>query len=459
MPNKEKISVITLGCSKNTVDSERLMSQLKLNKFKLIEDPNKADSVVINTCGFIDAAKEESINTILSAVELKKKGKIKKVVVAGCLSERYMNELSKEIPEVDSFFGTEKYDEILSAFGGNLKEELLGERELTTPKHYAYLKISEGCDNPCSFCAIPLMRGTHKSKPIEKLIEETQLLALKGVKELIIIGQDTTDYGKDIYGKRNIAELLNRLSEINGIEWIRLLYAYPSHFPEELIDVIASSKKICKYIDIPLQHISDSVLKSMRRGITKRRTKELLYKLREKIPNLTLRTTFIVGYPAEKDNEFDELCNFVKEFEFDRFGVFSYSVEENTPSFILNDPVPTEVKEERKAALMEIQKEISLKKNRSFIGKKMKVLIDRIENENFIGRTERDAPEVDGEVIINETVKSLVPKQSLGMRNNRKNDHKSYIENTSIVVGNFYCVEIYDCNEYDLFGKLKVKEE
>ncbi len=426
--NEQKISVITLGCSKNTVDSERLMKQLKLNKFDLIDDPNKADSVVINTCGFIDAAKEESINTILSAIELKKKGKIKKVVVSGCLSERYLEDLRKEIPEVDAYFGTEAYEGIVREFGGNLKYELLGERTLTTPKHFAYLKISEGCDNPCSFCAIPIMRGLHKTKPMEELLAEASSLANQGVKELVLIGQDTTDYGIDLYGKRNLAELMNKLSNIDGIEWIRLLYVYPSHFPIDLIDEIANNPKICKYIDIPLQHISDNVLKSMRRGITQRRTKELLYTLKEKIPSLTLRTTFIVGYPNETEKEFNELCNFVRDIKFDRFGVFNYSVEENTPSFLLGDPISQEIKEERKAILMEIQKEISQEKNNSFVGKKMKVIVDGIEGDFYVARSERDAPEVDGEVLI-------------------KVDGK-------IEIGRFYDVDIYDCNEYDLFGKL-----
>jgi ribosomal protein S12 methylthiotransferase len=429
MPNKQKISVITLGCSKNTVDSERLMSQLKLNKFDLTDNPEAADSVVINTCGFIDAAKEESINTILSAIELKKQGKIKKVVVAGCLSERYMNDLRKEIPEVDAYFGTEAYGGIVEEFGGDLKYELLGERIITTPNHYAYLKISEGCDNPCSFCAIPLMRGLHKSKSIDDLLKETNALAKQGVKELNIIGQDTTDYGKELYDKRNVSELFRKISAVEGIEWIRLLYAYPSHFPEDLIKEIASNPKMCKYIDIPLQHISDNVLKSMRRGITQRRTKELLYKLKEEIPGLTLRTTFIVGYPNETEKEFKELCEFIKDIKFDRFGVFNYSVEENTPSFILGDPVPQEVKEERKAELMEIQKEISQSKNEEMIGKKIKVIIDCKEGDFYIGRSERDAPEVDGEVLI---------------------DAKNVLLNT----GEFYSAEIYDCNEYDLFAKL-----
>ena len=428
MPSKPKISVITLGCSKNTVDSERLMNQLKLNKFDLTENPEEADSVVINTCGFIDAAKEESVNTILSAVELKKKGKLKKIVVAGCLSERYMDDLRKEIPEVDSFFGTEAYEGIVNDFGGDLKYELLGERFLTTPKHFAYLKISEGCDNPCSFCAIPLMRGLHKSKPMDELLQEVKFLVAKGVKEINIIGQDTTDYGKET-GKRNIAELLNKISLVDGIEWIRLLYAYPSHFLDDLINEIAENPKICKYIDIPLQHISDNVLKSMRRGITKRRTIELLDKLREKIPDITLRTTFIVGYPNEGEKEFAELCEFVKDIKFDRIGVFNYSVEENTPVYILGDPVPPEVKEERKAILMNLQKELSQSKNEKLIGRKMKVIIDNIEGDFYIGRTEKDAPEVDGEVLI------------------RADDIK-------LKIGNFYDVEINDCNEYDLFGKI-----
>lgn len=429
MPKKEKINIITLGCSKNSVDSERLTHQLKINDFEIVDDPGKADSVIINTCGFIDAAKEESVNTILEAVNLKNHGKLKKVVVAGCLSERYSKDLKREIPEVDSFFGTEDYEGIVKEFGGDLKYDLLGERELSTPKHFAYLKISEGCDNPCSFCAIPLMRGKHVSKPMEDLLNEAAHLAKKGVKELIIIGQDTTYYGLDIYGKRNIAELLNKLSEIDGIEWIRLLYAYPSHFPDDLIETIRNNPKVCKYIDIPLQHISDNVLKSMRRGITKRRTLELLNKLRNEIPGMTLRTTFIVGYPAETEADFEELAEFVEQFKFDKIGVFNYSIEEDTPAYLLNDPVPQEEKEERKSRIMEIQKEISLEKNQNLKGHQLKVLIDSIEDDYFIGRSEKDAPEVDGEILIE-------------AKSNR------------LEVGNYYDIEIIDCNEYDLFGKL-----
>lgn len=428
MNTKNKINMITLGCSKNTVDSERIMSQLKLNNLDLVDNADKADTVIINTCGFIDAAKEESINTILEATELKKQGKLKKVIVAGCLSERYMEELKKEIPEVDTFFGTEDYEGIVKEFGGNLKDELLGERELTSPKHYAYMKISEGCDNPCSFCAIPLMRGKHDTKPMDQLVREAESLAAKGVKELILIGQDTTDYGRELYGKRMLSDLLNKLSDVRGIEWIRLLYAYPSHFPEDAIRTIADNPKVLNYIDMPLQHISEKVLKSMRRGISGRRTRELIHKLKESIPNLTLRTTFIVGYPAETDKEFNELCSFVKEVEFDRVGVFNYSVEENTPSFILGDPVAAEEKENRKTRLMELQKEISLSKNQALLGTEQNIIIDGIEGNYFIGRSERDAPEVDGEVLIE-----------------NKYDLK---------IGDIYRAEIFDCNEYDLFAKL-----
>ena len=374
-----KVSVITLGCSKNTVDSERLMRQIELNKIDLTSDSNEAETVIINTCGFIEAAKEESINTILEAVSLKNSGKIKKVIVAGCLSERYKKELENDIPEVDVYFGTENYEGIIKELGGNLKKELLGERLLSTPSHTAYLKISEGCDHPCSFCAIPLMRGLHKSKPMEELVREAESLAANNTKELILIAQDTTDYGKDIYGGKKLAELLNKLSNISGIEWVRLMYAYPSQFPDDVIEEIKSNPKICKYLDIPLQHISDDVLKSMRRGVTAERTKALIDKLRRKIPDLTIRTTFIVGYPNETENDFNELCDFIKEVKFDRIGTFTFSVEENTSSFILGDPVPEKEKERRKNLLMEIQKEISLEKNEKFVGKQLKVLIDPVD--------------------------------------------------------------------------------
>jgi ribosomal protein S12 methylthiotransferase len=427
--SREKVSVITLGCSKNTVDSERLMNQLKVNNINLTDDPGTAETVIINTCGFIEAAKKESIDTILNAVALKRDGKLKKVIVAGCLSERYKTDLEKEIPEVDVYFGTENYEGILKEFGGELKYNLLGERVITTPSHSAYLKISEGCDHPCSFCAIPIMRGLHKSKPMDDLIKEAEFLAGNNAKELIIIAQDTTDYGIDLYGKRNIGELLNRLSDINGIEWIRLMYAYPSKFPDELINVIAANPKICKYVDIPLQHSSDEVLRSMRRGVTEKRTRELLYKLRDKIPDITLRTTFILGYPAETEEHFNSLCSFIEEIKFDRIGAFTFSVEENTSSFILGDPIPEKIKQKRKNILMQIQSEISLEKNKSFLNKKLKVLIESTEGDYFIARSYRDAPEVDGEV--------LIP-----IRNNG-----------SLKVGDFNNVEIYDYNEYDLYGR------
>jgi ribosomal protein S12 methylthiotransferase len=428
-----KVSVITLGCSKNTVDSERLMKQIQLNKLNLTSDPNKAETIIINTCGFIEAAKEESINTILEAVSLKNKGKIKKVIVAGCLSERYKEELQKDIPEVDVYFGTENYEGIIKELGGNLKKELLGERLLTTPSHTAYLKISEGCDHPCSFCAIPLMRGLHKSKPMEDLIKEAEYLAKNNTKELVIIAQDTTDYGKDIYGTKKLAELLNKLSHINGIEWIRLMYAYPSQFPDDVIEEIKLNPKICKYVDIPLQHISNDVLKSMRRGVTAERTKELLTKLRKEIAEITIRTTFIVGYPNETEENFNELCDFVKEIQFDRIGTFTFSVEENTSSYILGNPISEEEKERRKNTLMEIQKEISLQKNETFIGKELKVLIEAVEGNFYIGRSYRDAPEVDGEILIN-------------------------MKDKKLKIGKFYDVLINDYDDYDLYGNVTLKE-
>ncbi len=427
MSNKNKINVITLGCSKNIVDSERILRQLEINDFDIVDNAEKADTVIINTCGFIEAAKEESINTILQAIEAKKAGIIDKVLVAGCLSERYKEELRDEIPEVDEYFGTEKYQEIVETLGGEFKYELLGERELTTPKHFAYLKISEGCDNPCSFCAIPLIRGGFRSKSIDELKKETEFLAQKGVKELIIIGQDTTDYGKDIYGRRNLHELLRELAAVDGIEWIRLLYAYPSHFPNEVIEEIADNKKVLNYLDLPLQHISDSVLKSMRRGISSSVQRELVSKIKREIPDLTFRTTFIVGYPTETDADFEELYNFVKENKFDRVGVFTYSQEDNTYSYELGDPIPEEVKESRKEALMELQKEISLEKNKKMLGKKIKCIVDDIEGEYFVARSVKDAPEVDGNVLIDSQEKML---------------H----------VGNFYEVEVVDFNEYDLFA-------
>ena len=430
MKTREKVSVITLGCAKNTVDSERLLRQLQLNNLDIRSNPSEADTVIINTCGFIEAAKEESINTIMDTVASKNSGVTKRIFVAGCLSQRYKNDLQKEIPEVDMYFGTEDYEKIVKELGGELKYNLLGERVVSTPSHTAYLKISEGCDHPCSFCAIPLMRGLHRSKSIENLVLETQFLATNNTKELVLIAQDTTDYGKDLYNNRNISELINRLSEVEGIEWIRLMYAYPSRFPDELIGLIKNNEKVCKYIDIPLQHISDNILKSMRRGITGKQTRSLLSKLRTEIPELTLRTTFIVGYPGETEKEFQELCEFVEEFKFERMGTFTYSLEENTESFKLGDTIPNEVKKERQRNLMEIQREISAEKNQAFIGHNMKVLVESREGDFYIGRSYRDAPEVDGEVLL----KSLIGKQ--------------------MITGNFYNAKVYDANEYDLFAEV-----
>lgn len=425
---KQRVGIITMGCSKNAVDSERLMAQLKINDFEIVEDPNTADSLIINTCGFINPAKEESINTILEAVNLKKENKVKKVFVAGCLSERYEIDLKKDIPEVDKYFGTEDYKGIVEELGGRLKKELLGERELTSPKHFAYIKISEGCDNPCSFCAIPLIRGKYRSVSIDDLVTEAKSLAAKGVKELIIIGQDTTEYGLDLYGKRNLDELLNSLSKVEGIEWIRILYTYPSHFPIEAIEEISKNPKVLNYIDMPLQHITDNVLKGMRRGITKRRTTELIATLRDRIPNLTLRTTFIVGFPNETKNDFDELCEFVKETKFDRVGVFNYSLEDDTTGYPLGDPISEDEKVLRNNTLMEIQKNISLEKNKSLLGSTINVIVDSLDGDYFIARSERDAPEVDGEVLIESS--------------------------ENVEVGNIYNVEIIDYNDYDLFAKL-----
>jgi ribosomal protein S12 methylthiotransferase len=433
MNKKNTVSVITLGCSKNTVDSERLMRQIQLNKISLTDQPDEAETVIINTCGFIEAAKEESINTILNAVALKNEGRLKKVIVAGCLSERYKDDLINDIPGVDVYFGTENYEGIVKELGGKLRYNLLGERLLSTPSHTAYLKISEGCDHPCSFCAIPLMRGKHKSKPIDSLLTEAEFLAANNTKELILIAQDTTDYGKDLYGKKNLAELLGELSKIKGIEWIRIMYAYPTRFQTDVIEEIANNTKICKYLDIPLQHISDKILRSMRRGVTADQTRNLLRKLNESIPDITLRTTFIVGYPNETEKEFEELCEFVRETHFDRIGTFTYSVEDNTASYILGDPVASRVKEKRREVLMEIQKEISLRKNSKFVGKKLKVLVEALEGDFYIGRSYRDAPEVDGEVLINK-------------------------KDNNFSIGEFYNLDVYDYNDYDLFAELKVSK-
>jgi ribosomal protein S12 methylthiotransferase len=427
---KYRINVITLGCSKNVYDSEILMGQLKANGKDVIHEApeERGDIVVINTCGFIDNAKEESIETILRFSEKKEEGAIDKLFVTGCLSERYKPDLEREIPNVDQYFGTRDLPKLLKALGADYKHQLVGERLTTTPMHYAYLKISEGCDRPCSFCAIPLMRGKHRSTPIEDLVSEVKKLAAKGVKELILIAQDLTYYGLDLYGKRNLAELLRELVKVEGIEWIRLHYLFPAGFPEDVLDVIREEPKVCNYIDIPLQHISDSVLKSMKRGTTFERTNRLLELMREKVPGIAIRTTIIVGYPGETEEDFRILKEWVKAQKFDRLGVFTYSHEENTTAYELVDDVPMETKQLRANEIMELQQEISREINLAKIGNEYKVLIDRKEGDYYIGRTECDSPDVDNEV--------LIPAADVYLK-----------------IGDFVQVRIYDAEEFDLFGE------
>ena len=399
---KNKINVITLGCSKNVYDSEVLMRQLKANKMEVEHESEKEDAniVVINTCGFIDNAKQESINTILLQAERKELGIIDKLYVTGCLSERYKPDLERDIPNVDQYFGTTDLPKLLKVLGADYKHELLGERLTTTPKHYAYLKISEGCDRPCSFCAIPLMRGKHKSTPIEQLVIEAKNLAKNGVKELILIAQDLTYYGLDIYKKRRLADLLTELSKVDGIEWIRLHYAFPTGFPHDVLDVIRDNKKVCNYIDIPLQHINDEILTSMKRGTSHAKTDKLLQEFRAKVPNMAIRTTLIVGYPGETEEKFQELKQWVQDTKFDRLGVFTYSHEENTSAFDLKDDVPEQTKKARAEEIMDLQMHISWGLNQQKIGKTFKVLFDRKEGNYFIGRTEFDSPDVDNEVLV-----------------------------------------------------------
>ena len=432
---KNKVNVITLGCSKNIFDSEVMMAQLKANEFEVDHDSttNDAEIVIINTCGFIDNAKEESINTIISYVEAKKKGLVEKLYVSGCLSERYKDDLQKEIPEVDAYFGTRDLPVLLKTLNADYKHELLGERILTTPTHYAYLKIAEGCDRPCSFCAIPIMRGKHRSTSIEDLVIQTKSLASKGVKELILIAQDLTYYGLDIYKKRELAKLLEELSLIDGIEWIRLHYAYPSGFPMEVIEVMRDNPKICNYLDIPLQHGSSKILKSMRRGIDREKTVKLIENIREKIPDIAIRTTLIAGYPGEDQEDFNEMYQWVEAMKFDRLGIFTYSHEENTHAFNLEDNVPEMVKKERADKIMELQAGISYDLNQQKIGKTYKVLIDRIEGNYFIGRTEFDSPDVDNEVLI------------------KKN------KSTYLRIGDFVKVKITSGEHFDLYGQIVEK--
>ena len=406
---KTKVNIVTLGCSKNLVDSEVLLTQLRGNGIETTHESKKDDAsiVVINTCGFIDNAKQESIDTILRYVDAKEEGVIEKVYVTGCLSERYKAELEKEIPNVDAWFGTRDLSRLLKQLNANYKHELVGERILTNPSHFAYLKISEGCDRPCSFCAIPIMRGKHVSKPMEELVLEAKNLARKGTKELLLIAQDSTYYGLDLYKKRNLAELLERLSDVEGIEWIRLHYAFPTGFPMDALDVMAQRSNICKYLDIPLQHGSSRILQLMRRGTTREKTEALLRTIREKVPGIAIRTTLIAGHPGETKQDFDEMMKFVEDMRFDRLGVFPYSHEDNTHSFSMADDVPDELKQERVDALMNLQQGISLELNRAKIGNTYKVLIDRKESGNFIGRTEFDSPEVDNEVLMDGTKEYL----------------------------------------------------
>jgi ribosomal protein S12 methylthiotransferase len=427
---KNKINVVTLGCSKNIYDSEVLMGQLKANNMEVEHESESQenDIVVINTCGFIDNAKEESVNTILDFVKRKEEGSVEKVFVTGCLSERYKPDLEKEIPNVDQYFGTTELPKLLKALGADYKHELIGDRLTTTPKHYAYLKIAEGCDRPCSFCAIPLMRGKHVSKTIEDLVTESEKLAKNGVKELILIAQDLTYYGLDIYKKRRLADLLLALKDVEGIEWIRLHYAFPTGFPQDVLDVIRDEEKVCNYIDIPLQHIADDVLKSMKRGTTFEKTNSLLRDFREKVPGMAIRTSLIVGYPGETEKDFEILKNWVRDTKFDRLGVFTYSHEENTSAFDLEDDVPAEVKAARAEEIMAIQQEVSMRLNGEKVGKEFKVLIDRKEGNFFIGRTEFDSPDVDNEVLIDAS--------------------KHFVRQ-----GDFVQVKVYEASDYDLFAE------
>ncbi|TXK74998.1 30S ribosomal protein S12 methylthiotransferase RimO [Mesonia sp. K4-1] len=429
---KNKINVVTLGCSKNIYDSEVLMGQLKANKKEVVHE-EEGNIVVINTCGFIDNAKEQSVNTILEYAQKKEEGIVDKVFVTGCLSERYKPDLQKEIPNVDQYFGTTEMPSLLKALGADYKHELLGERVTTTPKNYAFLKIAEGCDRPCSFCAIPLMRGGHKSTPIEQLVKEAQGLARDGVKELILIAQDLTYYGLDIYKKRALAELLRELVKVDGIEWIRLHYAFPTGFPEDVLDVIKEEPKVCNYIDIPLQHISDDLLKSMRRGTTHKKTTDLIHKFREIVPQMAIRTTLIVGYPGETEAHFQELKDWVREMRFERLGAFTYSHEENTHAYSLEDDVPEEVKQERANEIMEIQSQISWELNQQKIGKVFKCVIDRKEGNYFVGRTEYDSPDVDNEVLIDAT--------------------KYYLK-----TGDFTQIKINQAEDFDLYGEPVTEE-
>lgn len=427
---KDKVNVVTLGCSKNLVDSEVMLTQLKGNNINATHESHKDDAnvIIVNTCGFIDNAKQESIDTILRYADAKEGGMIDKLYVTGCLSQRYRDDLEKEIPQVDAFFGTMELPLLLKKFKADYKHELVGERITTTSRHYAYMKIAEGCDRPCSFCAIPLMRGKHVSKPIEELVKEAQSLARNGTKELLLIAQDSTYYGLDLYGKRNLAELLKQLSDVEGIEWIRLHYAFPSGFPMDVLDVIAERPNICNYLDMPLQHGSSRMLKLMRRGTTREKTEALIHQIRDRIPNLTLRTTLIAGHAGETAEDHADMMDFVEKMRFDRLGIFTYSHEEGTHAYGMEDNVPDKVKQQRANEVMELQEKISYELNQDKIGSVQKVLIDRKESGNYIGRTEGDSPEVDNEVII--------PADTHYLR-----------------LGDFADIRILDATEFDLFGE------
>ncbi|MEW4922975.1 30S ribosomal protein S12 methylthiotransferase RimO [Algibacter sp. 2305UL17-15] len=425
---KNRINVVTLGCSKNVYDSEILMGQLKASGKEVVHE-EEGNIVVINTCGFINNAKEESVNTILEFMQKKEAGDVDKVFVTGCLSERYKPDLQKEIPNVDQYFGTTELPGLLKALGADYKHELIGERLTTTPKNYAYLKIAEGCDRPCSFCAIPIMRGKHRSTPIEDIVIEAEKLAANGVKELILIAQDLTYYGLDLYKKRNLAELLEALVKVEGVEWIRLHYAFPTGFPMDVLDVMNREPKVCNYLDIPLQHISDSILKSMRRGTTKEKTTKLLHEFRAKVPDMTIRTTLIVGYPGETEENFQELKQWVTDMRFERLGCFTYSHEENTHAYNLEDDVPEAIKIDRANQIMEIQSQISWELNQAKIGKEFNVIIDRKEGNYFVGRTEYDSPDVDNEVLIDAT--------------------KTYLK-----TGEFATIKIVEAEDFDLYGEV-----
>jgi ribosomal protein S12 methylthiotransferase len=427
---KTKVNIVTLGCSKNLVDSEVLLTQLRGNGIDVTHESKKDDSnvVVINTCGFIDNAKQESIDTILRYVDAKEEGLVERVYVTGCLSQRYKDDLEKEIPLVDAWFGTRDLSRLLKQLNANYMQELVGERILTNPNHYAYLKISEGCDRPCSFCAIPLMRGNHISRPIEELVLEAKNLARNGSRELLLIAQDSTYYGLDLYKKRNLSELLRKLSDVEGVDWIRLHYAFPTGFPTDILEVMAERDNICKYLDIPLQHGSTRMLQIMRRGTTREKTEELIQLIRQKVPGIAIRTTLIVGHPGETEKDFREMMDFVERSRFDRLGVFSYSHEENTHSHTMPDDIPAAIKQERFEAVMELQQEISLELNREKIGKVFRVLVDRKEGGNYVGRTEFDSPEVDNEVIIT--------------------------SDQHLRLGDFVPVKIFAASEFDLSGEV-----